>query len=161
MTFDEAFTALLGNEGGYVNNPADPGGETNWGVTIAVARSQGYTGPMVDMTQDQAKAIYKPLYWDRIHGDELPAALTFQAFDAAVNHGVSEASKLLQIAAKTFPDGQIGPATLAAIAAADPIALSIRFIAARLRFITSLSTFTTFGKGWTNREAANLERLAS
>ena len=56
--FNRAFTELLGNEGGYSNNPNDPGGETNWGITLAVARANGYVGAMKDMDQSFAKRIY-------------------------------------------------------------------------------------------------------
>ena len=58
-SFDDAFDALIGNEGGYSNNPKDPGGETMWGITARVARAAGYTGPMRDLPRDTAKAPFR------------------------------------------------------------------------------------------------------
>ena len=59
ITFDEVFERTIGHEGGYVNNPKDPGGETNWGITIKTARENGYTGSMKSMSRLQAKEIYR------------------------------------------------------------------------------------------------------
>ncbi|MCZ3110867.1 hypothetical protein NYZ20_18695, partial [Acinetobacter baumannii] len=72
MNFDQAFDALIGHEDGYSNNPADPGGETMWGVTLTVARASDYTGPMKDLPRDTAKAIYRAQYWDAVRADQLP-----------------------------------------------------------------------------------------
>jgi len=69
--FDKAFDLLIGNEGGYVNNPSDPGGETNWGITRAVAVDNGYTGSIKLMPKETAKGIYKKMYWDRLRCDQL------------------------------------------------------------------------------------------
>ena len=85
MNFDDAFVRLLGNEGAYANDPRDSGGETMWGITRRVAVASGYTGPMCEMTQAQAKAIYLPLYWNSARIDSLPDELRFHVFDAAVN----------------------------------------------------------------------------
>lgn len=160
MNFDTAFDRLLGHEGGYVNNPADPGGETNWGVTVAVARANGYTGAMRDMPRDFAKQLYRRLYWAAVRGDDLPGALAFQVFDAAVNHGVGQAAKWLQAAVGVTQDGSIGPVTLAAVAKVNPAALTMLYLSARLFFYPKLSTWPTFGKGWTNRVAGNLQLAA-
>jgi len=160
MDFDIAFDRLLGHEGGYSNNPADPGGETMWGITIAVARRHGYTGPMRDMPRETAKAIYRADYWNLARGDELPAAVAFQVFDASVNHGVNRAIKWLQAAAGTIPDGIIGPQTLAACNGMEPKTLALLFNSARLLFYTDLPTWATFGKGWTRRVAGNLKYAA-
>ena len=70
--FDKAFDLLIGNEGGYVNNPKDPGGETNWGITKAVAVANGYAGDMRTMPKETAKSIYKKMYWDKLQCDQLP-----------------------------------------------------------------------------------------
>ncbi|CCJ48976.1 glycoside hydrolase family 108 protein [Bordetella parapertussis] len=160
MNFDTAFDRLIGHEGGYSNNPADPGGETMWGVTAAVARANGYTGPMRDMPRDTAKAIYRARYWTPIRGDMLPAAVAFQVFDAAVNHGTGQAAKWLQAAVGTVQDGQIGPLTLNAAAGMNPTMLALLFNSARMRFYTNLPTWPTFGKGWARRVAANLKYAA-
>ncbi|WP_454694039.1 glycosyl hydrolase 108 family protein [Achromobacter aegrifaciens] len=95
MNFDQAFDRLIGHEGGYSNHPDDPGGETMWGVTIAVARANGYAGPMRSLPRDVAKAIYRAHYWDEVKADSLPFPVAFQVFDAAVNHGTGQAAKRL------------------------------------------------------------------
>lgn len=159
MNFDLAFERLLGHEGGYSDNPADPGGKTMWGVTEKVARAKGYKGDMRDMPQDFAKsAVYRPDYWVAVRADELPDLVRFDVFDAAVNHGVSQSAKWLQRAAGASPDGVIGAQTVAAARAAGP-QLAARFNGHRLQFYTDLGTWPTFGKGWARRVAANLLAL--
>jgi len=159
MNFDQAFERLLGHEGAYVNNPKDPGGETMWGVTVDVARQHGYTGPMRDLPIDTAKAIYRKSYWAPVRADELPEGIRFDVFDAAVNHGPSQAAKWLQRAVGTTPDGVIGAVTVGAARSAGP-QLGAHFNAQRLRFYTDLATWPTFGRGWARRVAANLQELA-
>jgi lysozyme family protein len=158
MTFDQAFERLLGHEGGYSNNPADPGGETMWGVTKVVARANGYTGPMRDLPAAVAKDIYRRTYWAPVRADELPESVRFDVFDAAVNHGVGQSSKWLQRAVGTNPDGVIGAVTVAAARVAGPM-VAARFNGYRLQFYTDLSTWGTFGKGWSRRVASNLLAL--
>ena len=153
--FERAFVELLGHEGGYSNNPRDPGGETMWGVTIAVARENGYEGPMRAMPVDVAKAIYLKRYWLPSF-EALPYPVAFQIFDAAVNSGVEQAVRWLQRALEIADDGKFGPITLKAAQAADPLKLVLAFNAARLMFMTQLSTWPAFGKGWARRIAANL-----
>lgn len=155
MNFDQAFERLLGHEGGYVNDPDDPGGETNWGITIAVARTEGYGGSMRDLPIDKAKDIYRKSYWNPVHADELPDAVRFDVFDAAVNHGASQAAKWLQRAVGTQPDGVIGAATIGAARGAGPM-IAAHFNGQRLRFYTDLATWPKYGKGWARRVAANL-----
>lgn len=160
MTFDTAFDRLMGHEGGYVNHPNDPGGETMWGVTIAVARASGYSGPMRDLPRDTAKAIYRAQYWDKVQADRMPFPVAFQVFDAAVNHGADRAAKLLQRAAGVTDDGVIGPKTLAAVAAVPAAALLMLFNAEREQFYTDLKTWPSFGKGWSRRVVTNLRYAA-
>ncbi|GLS05003.1 hypothetical protein GCM10007860_21530 [Chitiniphilus shinanonensis] len=157
ITFDQAFDRLIGHEGGYVNNPKDPGGETNWGVTKRVAVENGYTGPMKALSREQAKRIYKTAYWDKAKCERLPGAIAFQLFDAAVNHGISNGTRFLQRAVGVADDGIIGSKTMDAIRALSPSDVVLRFNTERLTFYTQLSTFQTFGKGWVNRVAANLK----
>lgn len=158
--WDTSIKRVLGHEGGYVNNPKDPGGETNWGITIAVARANGYPGSMRAMPRETAVAIYRKLYWDTIRGDQLPPAVAFQVFDAGVNHGVARASQWLQECVGTAKDGKIGPATLAAVAKFKESSLTFAFLALRTQFYTDLGTWNTFGKGWTRRIAGNLRYAA-
>ncbi|KVN72842.1 hypothetical protein WT15_27465 [Burkholderia stagnalis] len=158
-SFDEAFDALIGNEGGYSNNPKDPGGETMWGITARVARAAGYTGAMRDLPRESAKAIAKRLYWDPLHLDQFDPRVAFQIFDANYNGG--HPVIWMQGAAGARVDGILGPQTIAAVQAADPLRFILRWNALRLTYFTSLATWPTFGKGWARRIAANLTKGAS
>lgn len=157
MDFDTAFTQLLGHEGGYSNHSADPGGETMWGVTVAVARQNGYQGPMKAMPVDLAKAIYRKRFWTPAKCDQLPPAVRYAMFDAAVNSGVLQANKWLQRAARVEDDGIIGDGTLKAVALMDGNLLVRRMLGQRLRFMTDLRTWDAFGKGWARRIASLLD----
>ena len=125
--FDEAFSELLSVEGGYSDHKDDRGGKTNWGITEAVARANGYLGDMNDLTQGQARGIYKAQYWDTLRLDDVSAlswAVAAELFDTAVNMGVAVSGKFLQRAlnalnrqGQDFPDltvdGVVGPMTVA------------------------------------------------
>lgn len=150
--FDDAFEALIGHEGGYVNHPKDPGGETKFGITKRSYPKEDIKG----MTLERAKAIYKRDFWDKVRGDELPMPVAFNLFDGAVNSGPSQAIKWMQKAAGVDDDGKLGPITLAAFLAEEPLILAIRYNGHRLKFMTDLGTWPTFGKGWARRIAANL-----
>lgn len=154
--FNEAFNRLIAHEGGYSNHPSDPGGETMYGITKRVAMSHGYTGNMRDLTREQAKAIYRTAYWGRARADEYDFAIGFQLFDAAVNHGIGNAVRFLQRAVGVADDGIVGPVTLRAIRAMSVGDVVMRFNAERLDFYARLTTFTSFGRGWTRRVADNL-----
>lgn len=153
MNLEQSLKHLLGNEGGYSNNPADPGGETMYGVTLRVARAYSYTGPMKDLPWQTAIDIYTKNYWAPIKADQLPDALRFHVFDAAVNSGPGQAVKWLQQAAGITQDGLIGPQTISAALQVTPA----QYSAIRLRFMTGLTTWAAFGKGWARRIADNLE----
>lgn len=156
MNFDQAFHLLLGHEGGYSNHPSDPGGETMWGITLKSARAAGYTGSMRDMPVEFAKTVYRRRYWDSVRADDLPEAVRYAVFDAAVNSGISQASRWLQRAARVADDGIIGPVTLRAVRDVAPEILLRRLLSQRLQFMTDLSTWPTFGRGWARRIAAIL-----
>lgn len=153
MNVAQAMKRLLGNEGGYVDHPQDPGGATNFGVTEKVARAHGYQGDMRNLPMGIAVEIYETDYWRPIKADQLPDSLKFHVFDAAVNSGTTQAIKWLQKAAGLTEDGVIGPRTLSAASMVTPA----KYSAIRLRFMTNLSTWPTFGKGWARRIADNLE----
>ena len=155
--FDKAFELLIGNEGGYVNNPKDPGGETNWGITKTVAVANGYAGDMRTMPKETAKGIYKKMYWDKLQCDQLPFVVAFQLFDAGVNHGNAQAVKFLQRALSVVDDGVIGAKTIAATNSLEDLQIVMLFNAERIEFYTALKTFSTFGKGWMRRVASNLK----
>ena len=160
MNFDQIFERLIGHEGGYVNDPRDPGGETNWGITKRTARANGYQGDMRSLTRERAKSIYKAAFWDRAQADQYHPAIGYQLFDAAVNHGIGNAVRMLQRAVGVADDGAIGSVTLAAINSKDVSDVLVLFNAERLEFYTNLSTFATFGRGWSRRVVGNLRYAA-
>lgn len=157
MDFNTAFDKLMQSEGGYVNDPADTGGETRYGVTIAVARAHGYTGPMRDLPVETAQAIARKLYWDAVRAEELPPALRYAVFDAAYHSGVAQSVKWLQRAVGASDDGRIGPQTLTYARSAHPDFALRRMLAQRLKFMTDLKVWPRFSRGWAKRVADLME----
>lgn len=154
--YDKAFDALIGNEGGYSNNPEDPGGETNWGIS-----KKSY--PHLDiknLTREDAKKIYWKDFWLEIRAPELHYAVAFEIFDMSVNHGASRGVMLLQQALDVADDGKFGKITMDAYVKRDVNDVLMRINAYRLKFYTKLSKWPNFGKGWANRVADNLLRDA-
>lgn len=160
--FDSAFTDLIGNEGGYSNNPTDPGGETMWGITKRVALKHDYHGEMRLLPIEIAKAIAKAEYWDVAGCDELPDKLDFQVFDAAYNSGPSRACEWLESSGlvRSARPGTM-PLTFVWQTPDDTDKAIMRFDAQRLLFLDSLPTWPNFGKGWARRIAENLLRAAN
>jgi lysozyme family protein len=156
VNFDQAFDRLFGNEGGYVDNPADPGGETNFGIS-----KRSY--PDVDiknLTRDGAKAIYLRDFWQPLDADHLDGGVIFQVFDFAVNSGIQTAIRKLQKAIGVADDGHFGEisqSTLHTMPVSDVI---FRFVAERLDFWASLSTWGEFGRGWARRARDDLRYAA-
>ncbi len=155
--WQKSFELMLKSEGGYVNNPADPGGMTNLGVTKATWENwvgrESDEAEMRGLTPEKVEPLYKKKYFDAVRGDELPMGLDYLMFDFAVNAGAGRAIKTLQTAVGVTPDGGFGPMTMAAVQAVDPVELIERFSQAKEDFYRSLNTFATFGKGWLNRVA--------
>ena len=153
--WEEALKHVLKYEGGYVNHPADPGGMTNLGVTKRVweewTGSPATEQEMRSLTPDMVAPLYKKRYWDAVRGDDLPSGVDLCVFDCAVNSGVGRASKFLQRVVGVGQDGQIGPATLAAVAQKEPVTIIAEFCHHRESFLRGLDTFATFGKGWMRR----------
>ena len=151
----ESLQAVLVHEGGFVNNPEDPGGMTNLGCTKAVWEE--YVGHPVDekamraLTPSDVAPLYKRKYWDKVCGDDLPAGVDYVVFDAAINSGAGRAAKWLQACVGVEPDGGIGPKTLAAVQAFDAKQLVEDYSKRRLLFLMDLPTWDTFGKGWSCR----------
>jgi lysozyme family protein len=146
-TFDEAFVIVVGVEGGLVDNPADPGGLTKFGVS-----SRSYPNEDIrNLTLERAKALYLQDYWLKVGADKLPPPLALLAFDSAVNNGPGRASRFLQQAAGVAQDGIIGPATLAAVAKKPLAEIIAEFQARRTLFMLTLPTVSTFGLGWSRR----------
>ncbi len=142
-TFEQAFTQIIGNEGGFTNNRSDPG---NWtggrpgqgecrGTKFGISAHAYPDLDIANLTLDDAHAIYRRDYWDKLQAGELPGPLALLAFDAAVNNGISRARQWLILARKQ--------STGAAICA--------EFQAQRLAFMASLPTWKTFGLGWARR----------
>jgi len=154
--FEKAFADLLKNEGGYSNNPNDSGGATKYGITEKVARENGYSGAMIDLPELIAAMIYRTDYWNPVF-DRFSYAVAFQLFDMTVNSGKTAAVKTAQRSVGVTDDGIMGPITISAIEKTDPLLFALGFNAQRIQFLTALSTWTTFGKGWMNRVANNLK----
>ena len=162
QNFEQCMGWLLEHEGGYVNHPSDPGGETNLGVTRAVyeqyAGRQVMDGEMEGLTHDDVYPIYKENYWDRVRGDDLPSGVDWAVFDWGVNSGTSRAAKALQRIIGVEQDGGIGPMTLQAIAEIKPADIIEQMHHMRDGFYRSLSTFDTFGRGWIRRNDETKEQ---
>jgi len=162
--FEECLALVLKHEGGFVNNPQDPGGMTNLGVTKVTY--EGYVNRHVDeaemrsLTPDLVAPLYKKMYWDRIKGDDLPVGVDYCLFDLAVNSGVGKAGKLLQMALDLPADGIIGPMTLRALEGRDAEEIVEQICQERLEFLQSLKTWGVFGKGW-GRRVAEVEQHAT
>jgi len=126
---DALVEALIEREGGYVNNSADKGGPTCFGITEAVARANGYSGAMRSLPREEAAAIYKRLYWLRPRFGDVAlrsAGIAAELFDTGVNMGPAVAVTFLQRALTALnrngrdypdlvPDGRVGSQTLAAL----------------------------------------------
>jgi lysozyme family protein len=154
-SYDEALARLLVHEGGYSNHPSDPGGPTNWGITLRDARAywkQDATASDVrNLPRAVAKSIFRTKYWAALACDELPAGVDYAVFDYGVNSGIGRAAKVLQRLLGLADDGTIGPRTLAAAACADAGRLIDAICDERLAFLQGLRTWSVFGNGWGRR----------
>jgi lysozyme family protein len=155
-----AFT--LREEGGYVDDPADPGGATNMGITLATYREWS-DDPRLgdlqvkDMTQKTVGAIYRSLYWNRLRADALPPGVDLSVFDMGVNAGIWRSARLLQRAlgfTGEEVDGSIGPETLVAADRFDARTLVSNLADRQTAYYRSLANFPIFGRGWLRRTNA-------
>lgn len=147
MDYDKAFKIIIGHEGGYVNDPKDPGGETKYGVS-----KRAY--PNVDianLTLDDAKKIYRKDYWDACRCEELPGKIKLMVFDTAVNQGVRTAIKLLQQSAKCDADGLIGPNTVKSACKIKEDELLSDYTSYRAVRYAGTRNFDVYGRGWMKR----------
>ena len=153
--FQHCLDIILHHEGGWVNHPRDPGGETNLGVTKRVWEAWGGTKPMTELTKEDVAPLYEKNYWHKVKADDLPAGFDLAVFDWAVNSGPGRAAKKLQAMIDTEVDGGIGPNTLRSLdeyIQHHGIEKSIEnYKNIRQSFYESLSTFDSFGRGWTRR----------
>lgn len=166
--FDIAFARVIGHEGGFQNDPNDRGNWTtgrvgegeNKGTKFGLA---AMTYPDLDiegLTVEQAKEIYLRDWWYALDMPQFMPAMQYQMFDAAINHGMRNATKMLQRAVGSPDDGIIGPNTMRAVRAMHLGDILLLFLAERLEFFTDIKTFDRYGRGWSRRVAGNL-RLAA
>lgn len=153
--FARSLASVLRHEGGYSNHPDDKGGPTNLGITLATFRKwvkkDGTIADLKALTREQAAKCYRAVYWNGIKGDDLPGGIDYATFDYCVNSGQGRAAKALQAVLGVEQDGVIGPVTLAAARAADPIKTINALCDQRMAFLRKLSNWPTFNKGWTSR----------
>jgi lysozyme family protein len=155
-SYDQALTRLLRDEGGYTDHPSDPGGPTNFGITLADARrywkGNATAADVRALPQSVARRIYRERYWNAMRCDELPAGVDYAVFDYGVNSGTGRAGKVLRRVLKISDStSAITDDMLAAVAKHPAADLVVAICAERLAFLTSLKTFSVFGRGWTAR----------
>lgn len=147
---------VLKHEGGFVDHPADPGGATNYGVTLRTyqryKRNPHLTAQdLKNITIEEVHAIYKIGYWDAVKADELPDGVDFLVFDMAINAGPRRGVRLLQDVVGARADGILGPITLRRVQQDSPERIITAYTEARESYYRSLPHFSTFGRGWLRR----------
>ena len=156
MKFEDAFERLIGHEGGYVNDPTDPGGETNWGIS-----KRSYPGLNIKaLSRQGAQDIYRRDFWDRIQAGKSADGVAFQLFDFAVNSGVETAVRYYQRAVGVADDGHWGPISQAASEKYSESDLIMLISAERLDFMTRMKNWPNASRGWARRIAINLRHGA-
>lgn len=164
--FEQAYRWILQHEGGYVNHPKDPGGATNKGITQRTydAYRTGSGMPRQDVRNignPEVRAIYENQYAIPIWFDRLPAGVDYALFDFAVNSGPARAVQFLQRLVGARADGIVGSQTLVKVLVVDAQSLITRLCDARLKYMRSLKTWKTFGRGWQRRvEQVRTQALA-
>jgi hypothetical protein len=153
--FDACMPFIFKAEGGYSDNPNDPGGPTNFGITLATLKA--YEGnpnltaqDVKNLTLPMAREIYRSNYWNRMQCGSLPDGLDLEVFDFGVNAGPGEAVKALQKIVGVTADGSVGPITLAALGQLKPRDLISQYSQARLAYYQGLND-PEFEQGWTTR----------
>jgi lysozyme family protein len=153
--FDRCVGVTLAQEGGFCDNPSDPGGATNFGITQATLRSARGRDVTIDdvrnLGRDEAREIYRANYWLPARCGAMPAGVDLMVFDFGVNSGPRTAVKAVQRLVGVQDDGSVGPKTLAALARADRMLLINGLAQTRLAYCQGLPTWTVFGNGWSSR----------
>ncbi len=161
-----AFDLMLESEGGFSDDEHDKGnwlpdgrkGSTMLGVTQynweAHVGHQVTHDDMRKLTPADVEPLYKKKYWDVVRADELKSGIDYLVFDMGVNAGPGRSIMLLQAAVGAPADGGLGPITMAAVWAADPVELIEKFSQEKEAFYRSLDSFSVYGTGWLNRAAA-------
>lgn len=144
------------DEGGYGDDPNDPGGPTKFGITIYDFRSwfkapEATAEDVAALKIEDAFEIYASRYWAPCSCDLLPPGVDYFTFDSAILSGTGPAIRWVQRAVGALPDGNIGPKTLAALNADHPLDIVAKMEALRRSRLRSLPTWVHFGRGWTNR----------
>jgi lysozyme family protein len=157
-SYDECLNRVLAHEGGYTNDPRDPGGPTNWGITIWDARlywkKNATAADVRAMPLSVAKDIYKAKYWDALRCDLLPAGVDDSVFDYGVNSGIGRAGKVLrQVVGLPAGNWHVTDEVLAVVSKNEPRALILAINDERLAFLKGLRTWSAFGVGWGRRVA--------
>lgn len=156
--YDACEARVLAHEGGYTNDPRDPGGPTNWGITIEDAhlywKKDATAADVRAMPVSVAKDIYRSKYWDALRCDALPAGVDDSVFDYGVNSGIGRAGKVLRrVIGEPDSDWHVTENVLAALRKREPKAVITTINDERLKFLQGLSTWGHFGDGWGKRVA--------
>lgn len=153
--FAIAFKAVLNSEGGWSDDPRDPGGATMKGITLEnfrrFVKPNATKKDLHNITNEQLATVYRRQYWEKVAGSQLPNGIDYAVFDFGVNSGPSRAARYLQKMVGAKADGMIGPATLAAIKSKKPEDVINALCDARLAFLKRLDTWPHFSAGWTAR----------
>lgn len=156
-SFDTALACVLRQEGGWSDDPRDPGGPTFRGITLATLASHRgrpvSPGELRSITAEDVAGIYRNRYWAAVAADRLPAGVDLAVFDLAVNSGPARAARTLQAALGLHQDGIVGPVTIATAMRTEPAALVREIGRRRLSFLQHLAAWTAFGRGWSRRVA--------
>jgi lysozyme family protein len=151
--FQECLDLVLKSEGGWVNHPSDPGGETNLGVTKRVWEE--YVGHPVEslkkLTKEDVAPLYELKYWRPCYGEVLPRGLDFLCFSFGINAGCGRSVKLLQQSLGLVSDGVIGPRVMQKLRESNITDVIKGFSESRREYYKSLKNFPIFGKGWISR----------
>lgn len=147
--FPAVMVQIFHHEGGYVNHPRDPGGETKFGISKRSYPRED----ILNLTKARAAEIYRADFWAKVRGDDLPAGIDLVAMDPAVNSGVSRGVRWLQQALGAKADGRIGPETVKRAQQANPFEVIPKACALRMGFLRGLKTWATFRSGWSRRVA--------
>ncbi len=149
-----AFVLAPRIEGGYVDDPDDPGGPTKYGISLRFLKGivpYATTITIWDLSPETATDLYREHFWNVCSCDALPPGIDLVVFDCAVNQGPRTARKLLQRALGVEDDGYFGPVTLQAVLDADPIDTMLDFLARRAKRYAETANFDRYGRGWMRR----------
>lgn len=156
MTLDEIFAAVLKDEGGWTDHPADNGGKTNFGILFSewqkwVHPRKTDVAQFKKITAEDAKAIYRAWYWDPLGCEHMKPGVAYMVFDCGLLHGIFNSARWLQYSVDVKADGHVGKKTLSALAEADPSEVVASMHNWRMKRIKGHEDYKVFGRGWINR----------